>query len=121
MGDFNEDKHRVIDLFTDRGCTKLETDPTFTAHRNGSRHFNDLIFFKGVDVELIEQVPGTRTGSDHDGLLISIKNGKPSNASPKYLLDKLKTNPKALRKFKESLSSHADFISGNNSFTAEDL
>ena len=64
-------------FFEARGMTRLWTDPTFNEVRNNQPKFKDQVYFKGLNLELIFQVPRRRIGSDHDGLLIKVKNGKP--------------------------------------------
>ena len=55
--------------------TRLVTGHTYSAQRNGANHWNDLIFTKGLDVELVEEVVrGVDTQSDHNGIIFRLRN-----------------------------------------------
>lgn len=77
LGDLNEERDNVQDFMIARGMTRLWTDPTFNATRNGAPHFNDVCYFKNLDISLEQQIVKTSIGGDHSGLLIKIKRGKP--------------------------------------------
>ena len=75
MGDWNHLKVEILQLMEELPATRLPTDPSYSAVRNGNASYNDLVFYKGLDVHLTEQIQrGAGSSSDHDGFLITINN-----------------------------------------------
>ena len=76
MGDWNCLKATIVPFMEALHATLLPTYATFSASRNAAPHFNDLVFYKGVDVRLVKQVSRLdETTSDHDALVFRIVGG----------------------------------------------
>ena len=71
--------------------TRLETGPSYTALRNGAVSYHDIIFTKGLRVDLVKEcIRGQDTFSDHNAIIFKLRNIKDK-------VGKLKMFPKLLK------------------------
>jgi hypothetical protein len=86
------------------GATRLPTDSTFSATRNGSGHFNDRCYYKGVDLSLLAQVKRHGdTTSDHDQLIVKCTNVSKSKGKIRYFSEKLRDDPELLARWQQTI------------------
>eukprot|EP00801_Mesodinium_rubrum_P000829 Mrub_00829.p1 GENE.Mrub_00829~~Mrub_00829.p1 ORF type:complete len:503 (+),score=111.52 Mrub_00829:69-1511(+) len=74
-------------------ASRLPTGPTYTSLRGGYHHYNDLVFYKGLELELVAQLPRNDplgTNSDHDPIIFRLKDVELKRGKLKMFPDKLK-------------------------------
>jgi len=84
LGDFNNLKNKIIPLMDSVGATWLPTHPSYSAIKNNAESYNDMVFYKGLTMSIIEETKRkTETSSDHNGITCRISNSCRQKGSPK--------------------------------------